>query len=333
MTARVACIGTGFMAGKHLAALSSFRDVEVVAVADPIRTRAEDVAADLGARAYDDGLALLATEDLDAVWLCVPPFAHGALERAALERDLPFFVEKPLANDLDTAIAIAEEVARRGTLAAVGYHWRYLDVVDTLVARCQETPPVLATGYWLDSTPPVAWWSRRSDSGGQMLEQTTHLFDLARRVVGEVEHVRGEELLAAAPFPADERAAVPEAVTTQLRFRSGCLGTISSARTLHSRHRVGLQVVGDGYVAELSEAALVDHELRISDQAGTRVERVDENPIAKEDRAFVDAVLGRDDDVRSPYAEALRSHALAWAADLSAREGTTVFPDRLRADA
>lgn len=324
MSARIACIGTGFMAGKHLAALSSFDDVDVVAVADAVPQRARDVAVDLGARAYGDGLALLASEDLDAVWLCVPPFAHGALERAALERDLPFFVEKPVANDLDTAEAIASEVTDRGLLAAVGYHWRYLDVVEKLLARCRETPPVLATGYWLDSTPPVAWWSRRTDSGGQVLEQTTHILDLARHVVGEVAHVHGEELLAPAPTSTTDDGAVPVAVTAQLRFESGCLATVSSVRVLPGRHRVGLHVFGEGYAAELTEAAIVDHELRVTDASGTTVERSDEDPVAKEDRAFVDAVLGRDDDVRSPYAEAVRSHALAWAVDVSAREGRSV---------
>ena len=317
MTARVACIGTGFMAGKHLTALASFSDVEVVAVADPLLDRAQSVAADLGARAYENGLDLLATEELDAVWLCVPPFAHGALERAAIARDLPFFVEKPLAHDLATATAIAEEVSDRGLLAAVGYHWRYLDVVERAAERCRQSPPHLVTGYWLDKTPPVAWWSERGSSGGQVVEQTTHLFDLVRHVVGEVERVWAEELVVA---DADADSPVPLAATAQLRFASGCLGSISSARSLPARHRVGLHLFGDGYAIELTESALVDHELRVTDASGTTVDRVDENPVAAEDRAFVDAVLGLGDDVRAPYADAICSHALAWAADVSARE-------------
>jgi myo-inositol 2-dehydrogenase / D-chiro-inositol 1-dehydrogenase len=323
--ARVACIGTGFMAGKHLGALTSFPDVEVVAVADAVAERAAEVAGGLGARAYGDGLELLRTEELDAVWLCVPPFAHGPLERAALDRDLPFFVEKPLAHDLATATAIADQVAQRGVLAAVGYHWRYLSVVETVAARCREEPPVLADGYWLDGTPGVAWWGRRGSSGGQVVEQTTHIFDLARHVVGEVEAVQADER-PAVEEPDEDAVTVPAAATALLRFRSGCVGTVSSARTLPARHRVGLHLVGDGYAAELSEASLTDHALRVVDGTGTSTERTDENPIAKEDRAFVDAVLGRRDDVRAPYAEALRSHALAWTADRSAREGRSLSP-------
>lgn len=78
---RVGCVGMGFIAGRHLGALTAMPDVEVVAVADPDVERAQAAAGRVAARAYDDGLALLATEDLDAVWLCVPPFAHGRSSR------------------------------------------------------------------------------------------------------------------------------------------------------------------------------------------------------------------------------------------------------------
>ena len=79
---------------------------------------------------YDDGLALLASEELDAVWMCVPPFAHGPLEAAALERKLPFFVEKPIGLDLDGAVEVADRVVAAGLLTAVGYHWRHLEVLQ-----------------------------------------------------------------------------------------------------------------------------------------------------------------------------------------------------------
>ncbi len=74
---RVALVGTGFIAGRHLGALAAMPEVEV-AVADPVLERAEAAAQQLGARAHADGLALLAAEDLDAVWLCVRRWAGTA---------------------------------------------------------------------------------------------------------------------------------------------------------------------------------------------------------------------------------------------------------------
>jgi predicted dehydrogenase len=316
---RVGCVGTGFIAGRHLQALAGFPDVEVVAVADVQPDRAGQTAARYGARAYDDGLALLATEDLDAVWLCVPPFAHGPLEAAAVDRRLPFFVEKPLATDLPAAQAVADRLAGSGLTTAAGYHWRHLDVVERAAGLLARTPAHLVTGYWWDRTPGVPWWTQRERSGGQVVEQTTHLFDLARHLVGEVESVVAAERAAA-----EGAGDVAAAAGALLRFRSGAVGSISSARVLGRRHRVALHAVADGLVVEVSERGLTDHELRIATADGEEVVRSDQDPIAVEDREFVDVLLGRVPRVRVPYEEALRSHALACAADRAAREGIRV---------
>ena len=316
---RVGCIGTGFIAGRHLKALAAMPDVDVVAVADPLVERAAAAADRLGARSYDDGLALLAAEHLDAVWLCVPPFAHGPLALAALERRLPFFAEKPLGVDMTAAQAIADGVRAHNLQTAVGYHWRYLDVVDQTRGLLRGRPPQLVVGQWLDTTPGAPWWSRRDRSGGQLVEQTTHLFDLGRLLCGEVESVSAAETT----FPCDERrgADVPTASTVLLRFRSGAIGSISSSCLLTGRNRVDLRLVTPGRVVELRERSLSDHELRVDDGG---LARSDQDPIAAEDRAFVDALLGRGQDIRTSYAEALATHALACAADRSARTGAPV---------
>jgi len=316
---RVACVGTGFIAGRHLTALSSFDDVAVVAVADAVPERAREVAARYGAQAYDDGAALLQQQELDAVWLCVPPFAHGPLEHAAVARGLPFFVEKPLSVDLPVAVKVAAAVREQGLLTCVGYHWRSLSVVEKARELIGEAPVQLLTGSWLDSTPAAAWWSRRESSGGQLVEQSTHLVDLARLLGGEIEAVTALETTAArAAWP---RANVPTASALLLQFHSGAVGTIASSCVLDRRHQVQLQVVVEGQTLDLREAGLSDHELRTATSAGEQVVRTTEDPVAREDRAFLDALLGRSPHVPVPYDEGLRTHAVVCAADRSARAG------------
>jgi myo-inositol 2-dehydrogenase / D-chiro-inositol 1-dehydrogenase len=316
------CIGGGYIAERHLDVLARFPDVKIVAVADAMRERAQAAAARYGARAYTDGLALLQSENLDAVWLCVPPFAHGPLELAAAERGVPFFVEKPLAADVDTALAVAQQVRQTGLTTAVGYHWRYLEVVDRAAAMLRGNPVRLVLGYWLDSTPPVPWWTRRGQSGGQVIEQTTHIFDLARYLAGPVESVQALEAITARDrFPG---ADVPTAATAMLRFSSGAIGTVSSTCLLGWRHQVALSVVTDDVVVEVREQALADHELRIVSADGEQIVRSAEDPTAREDRAFLDAVQGRQGRIRVPYEEALQTHVLAAAADRAAREGVPV---------
>ena len=319
---RVGCVGTGFIAGRHLTALAAMDDVEVVAVADAQRDRADAVAARYGARAHTDGAEVLERDDLDAVWLCVPPSAHGPLELAATERGLPFFVEKPLAVDLPTAVRVADAVRERDLLTCVGYHWRSLEVVARAREAVAGRPVDLLTATWLDSTPAAPWWSRRSGSGGQLVEQTTHLVDLARHLVGEIATVQALE--SARPRPAWPAADVPTASAVLLRFATGTIGTVTSSCVLDRRHDVSLRLVSDGQLVDLRERALSDHELHIERKDGEQSVRSTADPIAAEDRAFVDALRAGSRNVPVPYDEGLRTQAAVCAADLSAQRGGAV---------
>jgi predicted dehydrogenase len=314
---RAAVIGCGFIGTRHLRNLAAWDDVAVVAVADPDAARAAAAAGAAGARAYTDPAELIAREALDAVWICVPPFAHGEPERAAADRGLPFFVEKPLAADLGTAERIAAAVADADLLTSVGYHWRYLDTVAAARALLRSSPARLALGFWLDATPPPAWWHVERTSGGQLVEQATHLFDLVRVLVGEPSAVFGAGCRC-------ERAAWPDADILEVSsatLRIGCdaVATISATCILDAPHRIGLQLVAEGVAIDLTEDEMT------VDRGGRRqTRRVDVDPFHAEDRAFVDAVQGRPANVRAPYADALATHRLVAAAARSARSGELI---------
>src|SRR5215216_6939659 len=100
MTIPVGVVGAGFIGQRHVDVLQQFADVDVVAVADVDRSRSDALAARCGAKPYEHWAALLEHERLAALFICVPPFAHGDLERAAAELGIPMFIEKPLSMDL-----------------------------------------------------------------------------------------------------------------------------------------------------------------------------------------------------------------------------------------
>jgi predicted dehydrogenase len=310
---RIGFVGAGIIANRHLGDLLGFEDVQVTAIADPLLERAQELAQRAGAQAYDSFARMLDAEQLDALYICVPPFAHGAPEAAAIERGLPFFVEKPLAVDGATAEQIAAGVAARDLVTAVGYHWRYLDITEQAQELLARNPARLALGYWLDSTPPPAWWRKEAQSGGQMVEQTTHIFDLARLLVGEVASVY-------AAGSRTDRAAFPDSdvldvSTATLRFASGAVGTMASTCVLNWPHRIGLHLFCEGMAIEMSE-----FELMVDVGRGRPVTRAEGDPFVREDRAFVDAAQGKPNKIRASYGEALRTHRLTTAAAQSARE-------------
>lgn len=314
---RVGVVGAGVIARRHIRTLALFPDVVVAAVADVDEHRAREVAEPLDACWYGDVEAMLDREQLDAVYVCVPPFAHGAVELQVLDRRLPMFVEKPLAHDLDTALLVAERVAATGVVTGVGYHWRWLDIVERARDVLGEQRVRLASGFWLDATPPLQWWQRQHLSGGQLVEQATHLVDLARLLVGEVEEVFA--YAGHAPRPDFPDCDVWDVTAATMRFRDGAVGSFASTCVLAWPHRVALHLFADRLAVELTEKELV-----VTTRHGREVHAASVDPFGLEDRAFVDAVQGGPDRTRTTYHAALRTHQVTTAAMASVAAGVPV---------
>ncbi len=314
MSVRVGLVGAGGVGARHARTLSALDDVDLVGVVDAVPGAADSLAGELGVPVADS-LERLLRERPDAVWLCVPPFAHGELERAVVRAGLPFFVEKPLAADLGTAEEVAAAVAAAGVPTATGYHWRHLDTVARAREVLAAAPPRMVTVTWQDKVPPPAWWRRVDRSGGQVVEQATHVLDLARVLAGEV-----VEVLACAAPSTDPDRDVADATTAVLTFASGAVGSLAVACTLAAKGRAGIDVVGDGVLVELTETSL-----RLSDAGGTEDVAPAVDGRLAVDRAFVDVLSGRP----APpgvvdYGEALRTHRLACAVAESAQTGRAV---------
>jgi predicted dehydrogenase len=318
---RIGVVGAGAVAARHVRTLLAMDGVEVAAVADPALERAKELAGEAGAAAYPNHMELLASERLDAVYICVPPFAHGAPELAVIDAGLPMFVEKPVAIDQETAATIAARLAGRSLVTCTGYHWRWLDIFDRAADLLADRPARLVQCAWLDKVPPPPWWTRRDGSGGQTIEQTTHVLDTARALAGEVVEVHAFGSRAAATEDQGSEAALPaadidEASVASLRFASGAVGSIVSTCLLPRLHRAGVQVVADGLSLELTETELV-----VEVDGERSAWEADADPRPRPDRDFVAAVRGGENRVRVPWPEAYRTHLLACAITRSAEQG------------
>jgi len=137
---------------------------------------------------------------------------------------------------------VNEAIQRSGVIAAVGYNWRWLDITKKAKDILATTPIAMAQGYWWGGMPGVSWWRQKHQSGGQVVEQTTHIFDLARYLLGEVTQVYAlgyQGLLADV-----DNYSVEDASTVVLRFASGAIANISSTDLLASGGKVGIDLFG-----------------------------------------------------------------------------------------
>jgi predicted dehydrogenase len=357
---RVGMVGAGAVAARHVRTLLAMDGVEVAAVADPALDRAKELADQAGAAAYPNHMELLDGERLDAVYICVPPFAHGAPELAVIDAGLPLFVEKPVAIDQETAAAIAARLERRPLVTCTGYHWRWLDIFDRAAELLADRPARLVQCFWLDKVPPPRWWLRRDGSGGQVIEQTTHVLDTARGLAGEVTEVHAFGARAAVHPPPTARAAAnppsarsagprtgrvtdgqaggpqlstapAEADLGEAALPAADIHDVTVASLRFASGAVGtvastcllprLHRAGVQVVADGLSLELSETELVVEADGRRSAWRAGADARPRPDADFVAAVRGGPDRIRVPWPEAYRTHLVACAITRSADEG------------
>jgi len=323
---RIAVIGPGFIAQRHLEVLSREPGVELVGITGPRFERAEGAAAHFGGRPYDSLEQMLDVERPDAAWICVPPDQHGTIELALVERGVHLFVEKPLAADLATPVRIDAAIREAGLIAGVAYHWRAMDTLAEVEEIIAGNPVRMLTGHWHDSLPDRAWWRDESRGGGQMVEQATHLVDLSRRLLGEA-----TVIAATADRHENQDAAVmttPDTSTALLRYDAGPVGVFTATCILGGTSAQEVKLFADHLAITIRQQGVLYEDARtkkvtVTDGfAGSRLWGVTatryvptgNDPFLDEDRAFLDAIRHGDPSrLFSSYQDALRTHGLTCA--------------------
>ncbi len=324
-TLRIGVAGCGSVAQVfHWNHWDRLSGAKVTAVADINKEAVAAAGKRFAARIFYSTRALLEEADIDAVFLFLPPFAHGEPELLAVQRRLPFFVEKPVALELATAQEIAYRVRQAGLITSVGYQWRYEPSVVAAKALLGRRKVALAHGYWLGSaasrstTPP--WWRDRSLSGGQLVEQSTHIVDLLRYLGGEVRRVychQAHRLV--------EGLGVPDAGAVIFHYASGAVGTLVNGCSLPKNElKAGVLVVAEEMALEVTRGRVVVQFDGKSDEQ-TWPQQAETDPYFVEDLTFIDAVRSGDASaIRSSYADAVSTLAVSLAADESSRMGEPV---------
>jgi len=319
MPIQIGFVGTGGIANTHFDALSQLPEAQPVAFCDIDSERANRAAARFGGRAYTDWRAMLDAEPLDALYICLPPHGHDGVEIEAAQRGIHLFIEKPVARDLDYARRVEEAIHKAGVICSVGYHFRYYGAIERAKERLEGLPVLMVKGAWDGGMPGVPWWRQHALSGGQLVEQTTHIFDLARYLVGEVVEVFtfSQNNPALLHHPNGD---VNVADVVCLKFENGAVGVITDTNGLHAPGEVGLKVYTPERIVEVSWGRMVETEVNRKEEYHSR-----DNPYLRESEAFLTAIRTGDRSlIRSDYSDSVRTLAVTLAADEAGRTGAVV---------
>lgn len=336
----------------HASRLEQIEGVRLRGVADPntdkARKQLEGRSGPMYAptRVFEDYRQMLNILNLDAVWIGVPPSAHGTsdydqdMEIECVRAGVPIFVEKPLSSSRPADVQkVVEIIEDSDVLCSVGYMFRYSCAIQTMKELLESTPggarAFLATydcAYSCIQKP--SWWDIAL-SGGPIVEQATHFIDLARYLIGEPElstlHATsiqaGEEKGQLEDIPCEEEnrpvdaeipedRQIPRATTANWKFQNGALGSLAHGVLLHGeKYESRIEIWGDGLQMVLSDP-YGKCSLNIRRPHTEKTERItfdNDDPYFTEDDVFVEAVQQNDPSlIKSSYSDAFKTFNLTW---------------------
>jgi predicted dehydrogenase len=217
---RVAVIGVGHLGKHHARILSSLPGVQLAAVVDTNRARAEEIAAANGTRPAFDYRAIAG--EVDAVTVAVPTDVHREVALAFLKARVPVLVEKPMAHSLAEADEMIEAAADAGVILAVGQTERFNPALAA--ARPLVTDPRFIEVHRLGTFP------ERSLDIDVVFDLMIHDLDVVLSLVDS-----DVESLEAVGVPVITNRV--DIANVRLRFANGCIVNLTASRISRDRVR------------------------------------------------------------------------------------------------
>lgn len=239
---KVALFGAGRIGPLHARTLLGTGTVDELVVMDVVAERAAAAAEELGgsvARSADEALA-----GADAAIVCASTDDHPTLIRAALERGVPTFCEKPLAASLEESIAVRRDIETSGVPFQLGFQRRF----DPAYVEARHLVETGALGdihlmSLRSHDPEPASEEFIASSGGMFRDLSIHDLDVLRFVSGrEVDEVY--VIGSAKGFPLYEKYGDLANAVAVMRLADGTPVALSWARHDPLGHDVRTEVFG-----------------------------------------------------------------------------------------
>ena len=192
---KIAIIGCGKQAPKHIKGFRNLARIHAIAVADPVHERARAFATQHGAAIYPDPGLPFDDEDVSAIVICTPTATHMPLIRRAIESGKHVLCEKPGGSGgASEAIELEVEARQAGSVVRIGYLYRFAAAIAAsrrmmLGAETDGISRILGTirsaRFRIGGQGSLAHWKHLSAQGGGAInEMISHMVDLALWMFG-----------------------------------------------------------------------------------------------------------------------------------------------------
>ncbi|MEZ4863435.1 MAG: Gfo/Idh/MocA family oxidoreductase [Caldilineaceae bacterium] len=227
---RLVLIGTGLIGQKHATLVSAHDDCSLVGICDVDPAR-RAVAEQHNVPFFQEIDELLDATKPDGAIIATPNGLHAQAARVCAAHSVPMLIEKPIADTVENAQQIIRLAAAAGVQVLVGHHRRHNPLVQAACAIVQRGDIGTLVGVsvlWMLQKPDDYFnvaWRRERPGGGPALINLIHDIDNLRYICGEIRQVYAQSSSAVRGL------AVEDALSVNLRFANGALGTILVADT------------------------------------------------------------------------------------------------------
>jgi predicted dehydrogenase len=338
----VAIVGLGLVAAEHIKAYMSNPKCEIVALCSRDKGRAQAIAEQLGlkrCRAYDDLDTLLKQDDVSLVSICTPNSLHVEQGIAVAQAGKHLVMEKPIALDIEGARALERAVTEAGIKNVVCFvlHWypRFVNQValvksgaigQVFFADCEYLH-----GHLERYTSQWRWIWKKSMAGSTLMQGGIHAVDAMRQfMAAPAVEVTAYGHKHTAQYEGDPMAMYeyPPTIVGIVKFADGALAKLTSTFETSMPYQLNLRLYGTQGTIQNDRLWSEVISPRQNDWAQFPAVGADSgdpshHPFSPMVDHIVDCVLG--DRLAFPdIRDALRSHEIAFAADISAEEGRPI---------
>jgi predicted dehydrogenase len=258
---RFGLLGCGRIAKRHSDLLGGnhIPGASLVAVCDPVRGRADAIAAKFGVPAHYDMDDFLARKDIDAVAVLTPSGMHPEHVIAAARAGKHVVVEKPMALRLQDADAMIRACDEAGVKLFIVKQNRF----NVPVVKAREALEAGRFGRLVLGTVRVrwcrdqayydqdAWRGTWAYDGGVLTNQASHHVDMLEWFFGDVVSVHARSTTALVKIETEDTA------VATLKFRNGALGIIEATTAARPTDLEGsLSILGEKGTVEIAGFAV-----------------------------------------------------------------------------
>ncbi|MEF3305817.1 Gfo/Idh/MocA family protein [Paenibacillus sp. GYB003] len=249
-TLRFAVVGTGWVAGEYLKAISKRADAEVVAVVSQNEEHAKSRLAELGIGArisasYEDTVK---SSDVDAVVLCSMPGSRPEQAVLAAQHGKHLVIEKPLAMDRAGLWSMANALEKHPVHTVVSFVLRWNPsfantkalIDDDAIGRVY----MAQIDYWHHVGPQYGqyrWSKTLAQGGSSILSAGCHAVDAVRYFAGDITEVTA---YSCRTWADSDYEFDPNAIAI-FKLKNGGVGKVSSSLECKTPYKFNVHLLGE----------------------------------------------------------------------------------------